>query len=825
MYKSAKNAKAQISVEKKFIKPRQQTSIQQTKTITTSLPHSNNSHHCSINVRNNGKSNLTLPSPPQTSIQKHSTKKPPTNTAQTRLFFNSIINKLKPAPKSAFDLPPIDLEAAMRPQESIFYQYDNNHSPSPQQHQQPHQTSTTTSTTTTSTHSTPSPKHSHKHGKDCNHNHSSTKEHNTPSQQHNIPPQHQTSRLGNHQMTTSFKKMTLLESDLGLLLCNVKHPETGNDIVQSEFVTQIKETSPGNIIVRVKLDKNFRIIKTLIEDIISTKYQIGDNTQNNPQKPKLSSLKISLAETQDDLASLEPVKAPAAVTAPPNPPRSTLKMTSVNNNTKSTPESSSLTTTGQVQSGGSGVRGLSAVKKVILVYSGKGGVGKSSVAVNLAAALSQLETLDNDSINMIQNDTATANERRKLQIGLFDADIFGPSLPSLIDVVSLSRGVITGNGLNITPTNTSTTIDLVEDYQDDKSALIRPIMANNIKLMSYGYVTRTKGGHGSGDAGPAPAIMRGGMVGPYLTELLTRTNWGNLDALVVDMPPGTSDIHITLTQQVKNASAVIVTTPSKLAYVDVVRGMQLLDQTNIPIVSLVQNMSYFIAPNDINKTKHYIFGGAGGDYKDKLVKLGSIPTDIEMPIIPTISDDAEQGIPLTMKHNDIMNQLLFNMKPQVEHKFSPTQETKAPLPNLTSPSLPTDPGLLTTLHNYAQLAHNVHYWSELGQRSTISRPDMNMEFNPTSNTMTIYVGTQIPGIIDPTKRFELNPLVVRKNCVCAACKHEFTGTQLSDPEKIPKNVKPTAIQPRGAYAVAIQWSDGHSGSIYTWDQLLNMEKL
>ena len=186
------------------------------------------------------------------------------------------------------------------------------------------------------------------------------------------------------------------------------------------------------------------------------------------------------------------------------------------------------------------------IKNIIAVSSGKGGVGKSTIAVNLAAELS-----------------------KTFKVGLLDLDIYGPSLPTLI-----------GN---------SDTPKVIENN------LLVPIEKYNMKFMSFGFL----------NAKDDPAIWRGPMVSGAVMQLLSQTEWGKLDYLIVDTPPGTGDVQLTISQKIDVSGALIITTPQELSLLDVQRGINMFRKVNLPILGLIENMSYYIC--DECEKKHYIF--------------------------------------------------------------------------------------------------------------------------------------------------------------------------------------------------------------------------
>ncbi len=214
--------------------------------------------------------------------------------------------------------------------------------------------------------------------------------------------------------------------------------------------------------------------------------------------------------------------------------------------------------------------GLSKVKNIIAVSSCKGGVGKSTMAASIAWELS----------------------KRNHTVGLMDADIHGPSIPALFNLKN------------------------VEIFTDEFK-LIVPHEHDGLKLMSFGFLL-----------GDAPAVMRGPIVTRYIQQLLFQVNWGELDYLIIDMPPGTGDIQLTITQSVQLTGAVIVTTPQTLSLVDVSRGIIMFEKVNVPILGIISNMAYFIC--DQCDKKHYIFGSG------KLGERFGVRTLAEIPLLQSM---------------------------------------------------------------------------------------------------------------------------------------------------------------------------------------------
>ena len=235
---------------------------------------------------------------------------------------------------------------------------------------------------------------------------------------------------------------------------------------------------------------------------------------------------------------------------------------------------------------------LSKVKHIIAVASGKGGVGKSTVAANLAVAL------------------ARANQR----VGLIDADIYGPSVPTMFG---------TGD-------------ERPSCFERDGKTVMIPLERYGIKLMSIGFFV---------DAN-RPLIWRGPMATSALNQLMNDALWGELDWLVVDMPPGTGDIQLTLAQQFNVTGAIIVTTPQQVAFADVLRAAMMFKEEalQIPLYGLIENMAYF-TPNDMPEKKYYIFGKETGKHFAEQLE---IPMLGQIPIVEKIAECGDAGTPLAL---------------------------------------------------------------------------------------------------------------------------------------------------------------------------------
>lgn len=260
---------------------------------------------------------------------------------------------------------------------------------------------------------------------------------------------------------------------------------------------------------------------------------------------------------------------------------------------------------------------LPKVKNIIAVVSGKGGVGKSTVAANLALALSQ----------------------GGAKVGLMDADIYGPSVPIMFGVRGQRPMMIdVGNG-------------------DGK---IAPLEKFGIKLMSIGLLVDEKNA----------VVWRGPMASSAIRQFVTDVYWDELDYLVVDMPPGTGDIHLTLVQTVPVTGVVIVTTPQDVALADAKKAIAMFGQSqvNVPIIGLVENMSYF-TPAELPNNKYYIFGKEGGR---RLAEEYEIPFLGEIPLVQSIREGGDEGVPVMVSDNEVSRKAFENFASYVVRSVAMT---------------------------------------------------------------------------------------------------------------------------------------------------------
>lgn len=354
---------------------------------------------------------------------------------------------------------------------------------------------------------------------------------------------------------------------------------------------------------------------------------------------------------------------------------------------------------------------LNGVKNLIAVASGKGGVGKSTVAVNLAFALKEYGA----------------------RVGLMDADIYGPSIPTMLGVHERPE-------------------------VDKHKELIYPVDKEGLKLISMGFLL--------GD--DAPVIWRGPMVSGITQQFLNQVSWGELDYLVIDLPPGTGDIQLTLTQHAPITGAVIVTTPQEVCILDARRGLRMFEEVNVPVLGVIENMSYFIC--DGCEKRHYIFKRGGGL---KISRELNVPFLGNIPLEPAIAEGGDSGRPIVIQGKD-------------------------------SPAVQA----------YRELAGKV-----AASLSIIKEGGVLKEMSP----------SPVEIIKSNNKEFEIlwsdghhsiyGYKYLRANCQCASCVDEWTGEPRIVLDSIPDNVCYSNVEKIGQYALTFDWTDGHNTGIYSYEYL------
>lgn len=265
---------------------------------------------------------------------------------------------------------------------------------------------------------------------------------------------------------------------------------------------------------------------------------------------------------------------------------------------------------------------LPEVKNIIAIASGKGGVGKSTIAANLAVALAGMG----------------------YKTGLLDADIFGPSQPKMFQVEDARPFLERVGGRD----------------------LIQPAENYGVKLLSIGFFV---------DKADA-VLWRGAMASNALKQLIGEANWGNLDYLLIDLPPGTSDIHLTLVQTVAITGVVIVTTPQEVALADARKGISMFtgEKVNVPVLGLIENMAWF-TPVELSENKYYLFGKEGGK---RLAEELNIPLLGQIPVVQSICESGDAGIPVALNPDTITGAAFRTLAKNVVERVFWRQEYLAP---------------------------------------------------------------------------------------------------------------------------------------------------
>ncbi len=263
---------------------------------------------------------------------------------------------------------------------------------------------------------------------------------------------------------------------------------------------------------------------------------------------------------------------------------------------------------------------LPGVKHIVAVSSGKGGVGKSTVAVNLSIALA----------------------RMGYRVGLLDTDIFGPSIPKMLGVEDAKVYAVNKDGRD----------------------LIVPVEKYGIKFLSIGFFVK-----------PTTATLwRGGMACNALKQLIADADWGELDYFILDTPPGTSDIHLTLLQTLKLTGAVIVSTPQQVALADAIKGIDMYrnEKVGVPILGLVENMAWF-TPAELPQNRYYIFGREGCK---QLAQELQVPLLAQIPLVQSICDNGDQGTPVVTNIDSMSGQAFLSLAQAVVTRVNRSMENE-----------------------------------------------------------------------------------------------------------------------------------------------------
>ncbi|MBA4258581.1 MAG: MRP family ATP-binding protein [Chitinophaga sp.] len=332
---------------------------------------------------------------------------------------------------------------------------------------------------------------------------------------------------------------------------------------------------------------------------------------SNVQEPDLGKDLVTLNMVKDIAIDGDAVSFTIVLTTPACPMKDLMSRASenaikllVNKNAKVTVNFTANTTSTRKDD----QKVLGGVKNIIAVVSGKGGVGKSTISANLALALAE----------------------GGASVGLMDADIYGPSVPIMFGVRGARPMMKEVNG----------------------KGMIVPLDKFGIKLMSIGLLVDEKNA----------VVWRGPMASSAIRQFVTEVDWGELDYLVIDMPPGTGDIHLTLMQTVPVTGAVIVTTPQNVALADAKKGIAMFSQAqiNVPIIGLVENMAYF-TPAELPNNKYYLFGKEGGT---KLAEEYDLSFLGQIPLVQTIREGGDEGVPAMVGNDDLTKEAFRNFTAQ-----------------------------------------------------------------------------------------------------------------------------------------------------------------
>lgn len=381
--------------------------------------------------------------------------------------------------------------------------------------------------------------------------------------------------------------------------------------------------------------------------------------------------------------------------------------------------------------------GMAHLGQIIAVASGKGGVGKSTVSTNLALALAA----------------------QGAAVGLVDADLYGPSVPGML-------GIETGKSPSMSP-----------------SGKVMPAQAHGIKVISMGMLTDDD----------KPAVLRGPMVSKYLRMFILEVDWGTLDYLILDLPPGTGDTQLTLAQSFPLTGAVVVSTPQDVSLKIARRGIRMMEQVKVPILGIIENMSGFTCPSCGEVTEIFHQGGGA-----KIAANLGVPFLGAIPLDPAIVDCGDEGRPLVIAYPD-----------------APAAAVYRDIAAILSGRVQATAGMPTPFD---------WHWAD-----DASKP------KPSAQVAQVGGASEVLAALDRSdgrtlvlrwqdghdQQIDMRDL--RLECRCAACVDEMSGRAVLNPATVPLNLAPIRIWSLGNYAIGVSFSDGHQSGIYTFKHLRGME--
>lgn len=373
-------------------------------------------------------------------------------------------------------------------------------------------------------------------------------------------------------------------------------------------------------------------------------------------------------------------------------------------------------------------------RRMIAISSGKGGVGKSTVTANIAIAMAE----------------------SGLRVGIVDADIYGPSIPGMLGISGDTPPAMT----------------------PDKKVV--PSEAFGVKVISMGMLSPDD----------KPAILRGPMVTKYLQMFVAQVNWGALDVLLLDLPPGTGDIQLTLAQAFPLTGAVVVSTPQDVSLKIARRGLRMMEQVSVPILGIVENMSGFTCPSCGEMTKIFHQGGGESIARDLDVPfLGAVPLD------PAVVDTGDAGTPLVRAAPD-----------------SPAAIAYRKIAAALIGGAMSGGGIATP---FAWTLADGTGKPDPAPAGSVDAPERLVALDHDA------VGLMLKWA--DGREQHLTPRDLRLACQCAACRDEMTGADLLKAESVPFDIALTRVWSIGNYALGLAFGDGHSTGIYTFTALREMQ--